>query len=156
MKIIATGWREYKDPVLPGRALDTLAMVAWGAGEQLIVVHGDGRGLDQLVKQWVKRRRLQHGDKVQQIPYPAKWAEFGRRAGVFRNMQMWDENWHNTDLCLGFPGIPGISTGTPHCMSLARDVGCPVWEFPWGAGWVTPPKARLLTEALQWREQDGD
>lgn len=143
MKIIATGWREYADPVLPGRALDFLLLVAWSAGEKLTVVHGDGRGLDQLVRQWAVKRKAEQRD-VEQIPVPANWAVFGRRAGLLRNEKMWLENYYDTDLCLGFPGIGGLSTGTPHCIGLARQYECPVWEFPWGTDWTPPPEARLI------------
>lgn len=141
MRIIAAGWRQYADPAPPERALDWLYLCAWSAGEALTVVHGDGRGLDQIVKRWAQRHPS--AGLVDQVPVPAKWARFGIRAGTLRNEQMWLEHYAGTDLCLALPGPVGISTGTRHCMALARQYDCPVWEIPWGSDWSEPPPFRL-------------
>ena len=146
MKAIYTGWREYPDPELAHRSLLLLYTIARQPREPQIVVHGDGRGLDQMVKKSMVhiQAMAEAVDAVaRQIPVPARWALFGVRAGLLRNEQMWTEHYADTDLCVGVPGPTGISTGTPHCMNLARLHDCPLWEFPWGAGWVDPPPFRL-------------
>lgn len=137
MNVIGTGWRHYANPALPTQALLRLLDLCGEKQEPLLVIHGDGNGLDQILKNWALRQKAA-GHNIDQKPYPADWHIWGRRAGFLRNATMWATNWHHTDLCLAFPGPPGQSPGTANCVDLAGTYGCPVWFTPWGSLELTP------------------
>lgn len=93
-----------------------------------LVVHGDcPTGIDAAIK-----RQCTHMG-IPQIPMPAQWDKFGRKAGPMRNedmchtFKMFGHYGHEL-VCLGFPKGTDWS-GTRHCMSRAEHYGFEVKEF---------------------------
>lgn len=64
------------------------------------VIEGDARGADRIAGAWARKKRLTN------LKFPAKWGEFGVRAGPIRNQQMIIEGL--PDLGVAFDG--GIGT----------------------------------------------
>jgi hypothetical protein len=75
---------------------------------QVLVVHGDARGLDKLAD----RVACHLGMNVLSLPAP--WDQFGKSAGPIRNQALIDLQ---PDLVLGFP--LGASPGTRDCLRRA-------------------------------------
>jgi hypothetical protein len=81
VRLVVTGGRDYDDR-------DPLESVLDGIHERLtvdVLIEGEARGADTLAREWAESR----GITVE--PYPAKWQEYGRKAGPIRNRQMIDE-----------------------------------------------------------------
>lgn len=98
MKVLVTGSRNWTD-----RAVIVAALKTCGA---TVVVHGaqatrDDRGIPIAGADWHAAEATKELGIVQ-LPYPAKWREFGRSAGPRRNQQMLDEN-PDVALVLAFP-----------------------------------------------------
>jgi hypothetical protein len=83
--------------------------------DETIVMHGTARGADEIAG--TVARSL--GFTIEE--YPASWTQFGRRAGIIRNLQMLDEK---PDYVLAF--WDGQSKGTAHCIEAARRRNIPV------------------------------
>lgn len=92
-----------------------------------LVIHGDcPTGIDAIVKEFC----LNLG--ITQIPMPAMWNEFGRKAGFIRNSDMAStfknlQHYGHELVCLGFPKGNSHS-GTRHCMSEAEKYGWQVFN----------------------------
>jgi hypothetical protein len=81
----------------------------------ITVVHGDcPDGADALTKVWCVRTG------TPQVPYPAKWKEFGDAAGFARNTQMVEEA--GIQLLLSFPGENGTRDMTNKCLTAGIPV----------------------------------
>lgn len=93
-----------------------------------ILIHGDARGADSVAKWWARA----HG--VEDRPYPAKWADYGKAAGLIRNQEMLDKE-HLPDepieRVLAFPRLESI--GTYDMIERATKAGIRVTTF-----WLTP------------------
>lgn len=93
-----------------------------------LIIHGDcPTGIDAHVKQWA----IDSG--IPQIPMPAQWHKFGKKAGFLRNEDMCHTfkmlgHYGHELICLGFPKGTDWS-GTRHCMSRAEHYGFKVKEF---------------------------
>ena len=59
------------------------------------LIHGDARGADRLVGEWVQERG------IQVLACPVDWKRYGRGAGPIRNRRMLDEK---PDLAVAFTG----------------------------------------------------
>jgi len=114
MKVLVTGDREWQDAITVRAELSKLP-------PDTIIIHGACRGLDNMVGVIAKTEF-----HLEVRPYPAKWSEYGRAAGVIRNQQMLDEE-HRTDepitLCLGFHNSISTSKGTRDMMARAEKLG---------------------------------
>lgn len=83
-------------------------------GQEVILVHGDAEGVDRQARDiWLAR-----GRPVE--PHPARWKEFGMRAGPIRNTEMVQLH---ADQCIAFPGKQSV--GTHDCATKARRWGIP-------------------------------
>ena len=111
MRLLVTGSRNWANRKAVGRAL----YEAWteaGSPTDAVLVHGAARGLDSIAADiWSSK-----GLKVE--AHSAKWDEFGKRAGILRNIEMVEQG---ADVCLAFP--IGASVGTRHCMRTAAAAG---------------------------------
>lgn len=116
-RILITGSRNWTNRSVIDRALRN----AWqqlGERKDAVLVHGAARGADSLAA-WIWASK---GFPVE--AHPAKWDDFGKRAGYIRNKTMVDLG---ADVCLAFP--LGESRGTRNCMDLARKAGIEVRVF---------------------------
>jgi hypothetical protein len=83
-----------------------------------VIIEGDCRGADKIAG-YIGRK---HGYDV--IPFPAKWKEYGNRAGPIRNQQMLDEG--KPDLVVAFHNDLEHSRGTKDMVNRAKASGFPV------------------------------
>lgn len=118
--VLITGSRDWTDR----QRIDDALRAVWiehrskPNGRELIVIHGGARGADSIAGD-IARRHTSLG--VVERVYPARWSEYGRRAGRIRNQQMVDMK---PDLCLAF--IKDGSPGATHCAERAEAAGIPV------------------------------
>lgn len=108
MRVLVCGSRRWTDGRRIAAHLATLPM-----GTTVVV--GGAVGADHLAA------REAHGLGLKVEVHAADWARHGRRAGVLRNLEMLDSG---VDLVLAF--WDGVSKGTQHTISEARNRGIPV------------------------------
>ena len=80
-----------------------------------VIIHGKAPGADTIAG-WLAE---DFGFTVRE--FPADWEQYGKRAGILRNLAMLDES---PDLVLAF--WDGESSGTRHTVTEARKRGIPV------------------------------
>lgn len=125
MRILVTGSRDWKSEYRVYDALD------FYAGSDPVVVQGEcPTGADLMARKWCS------ASKVECVPFPADWQQFGRKAGPIRNKAMVDAG---ADLCLAFIGactsprcsIEGKhnSHGATGCADLAEAAGIETVRF---------------------------
>ncbi len=112
MRILVCGGRGYADQQFVTEVLDAFH-AALGI---TVLIHGAAPGADTLARRWAGWR------KVEEMPFPADWAEQGRAAGPIRNSRMLAEG--RPDLVIAFPG----GTGTADMKRKAAKVGIRVEE----------------------------
>jgi hypothetical protein len=127
-RLLVTGSRDWTDARIVGEALEAglaVLQVRVAQAGRCTLVHGAGRGLDELAGEQATRM----GMTLE--PHPADWSRLGRRAGPVRNQEMVAAG---ADLCIGFPlgrlGS-GVSRGTWGTVAAARAAGIPtlvVWH----------------------------
>lgn len=110
MKILVTGGRDYNNGA---KVYNILDHYYYHAGGRVHLIMGGARGADSWAQRWAEEREVVH------TVYPARWREFGRRAGMLRNSEMAAER---PDLVVAFPG----GAGTANMVSLAQIAGIPV------------------------------
>jgi hypothetical protein len=122
-RLLVTGSRHHRDYALIREALiDAYARL--GADLGTLLVHGDGRGVDDALGADRIAARVWAAWGMATKGYPADWLRYGKGAGPLRNGRMVNDR---ADLCLAFP-LPG-STGTWDCVRKARAAGIPVIEW---------------------------
>ena len=89
--------------------------------EGTVVIEGACRGADSIGG-YIAR---QLGFGVAE--YPAKWYEYGKRAGMIRNRQMLEEG--KPDIVLAFHNNIKRSKGTKNMVEIAMAAGIPVHIF---------------------------
>lgn len=97
--------------------------LAQALGQNLIIVHGDGPGADQVIDAWAVRRE-DAGVTVER--HPARWNPLRRAAGPIRNREM---VYIGADMCIGF--LREASKGTTGTLLLAREAGIPTYTVHW-------------------------
>lgn len=109
MIVLVTGGRDFEDRRALFEFLDALRP------EIDAVVHGDHwSGADLFAKLWCRTR------SVEERPYPAKWKEFGKRAGMIRNAEMLKKE--RVDLCVACPGGRGTNDMVERCEKAGIEV----------------------------------
>lgn len=100
------------------------------------VIHGAARGADRFAGEWAR-------DNDIEVPYPADWANLGRRAGMVRSAKMLAPGMPNA--VLAFHDNIATSRGTKNMVDRAIRAGLPVtlWThqgsillFPYQANWT--------------------
>lgn len=131
--VIITGSRTWQQRLFIYGAMDVLLERSPGG---LAVRNGKcPDGADRMVHDWTVLRRSE-GHRVREIPHPANWTLYRRRAGFIRNKEMVDAG---ADWCLAFirpcvkrdcdvPGIHG-SHGAEGCADLAEAAGIRTKRF---------------------------
>ena len=117
-KFIVCGDRGWIDADRVDAALDkVLAYELCLSPEQLLLILGGAKGVDELARQWACKNEVAH------IVVPARWRAFGKEAGPLRNARM-------LRLCpeavIAFPG----GAGTAHMRRIAREAGVHVVQVP--------------------------
>lgn len=113
MKVLVCGGRDYEDY---DRLEDELNLLERAYGS-LTIISGCARGADTLAIRYAEK----YNDPLER--YPAKWHQYGNRAGPIRNQQMLDEG--KPDIVVACPG----GTGTAHMVSIAKKAGVEVIEI---------------------------
>jgi len=119
--ILFTGSRDWSDQEMVRKVVE-----AWSeSSEELLVIHGDARGLDN----WAELSAKETG--VSTIPMPAQWKKHGKRAGILRNQEMLNlllilKKCGYKVFVEAFP-LPQ-SIGTKHMMSIAKEANVPLRE----------------------------
>jgi hypothetical protein len=113
VRVLVCGGRAYKNRKRVYRLLKNLHEIF---GDELVVIHGNASGADTLADDFCRENHI----KVD--VYPAKWDEYGKKAGVLRNQQMLVDG--DPNCVIAFPG----GTGTAHMCKIARKSGMPVLE----------------------------
>lgn len=120
-RVLVTGSRAWIDPLPVHNALNGL-LREHGA---LAVMHGAcPSGPDSYAAQWVAQAVRRHPGCVVEIPVPADWETYGRKAGPLRNQHMVALGH---DLVLAF--WDGTSRGTADCIRRAEKAGIPVRRY---------------------------
>ena len=110
---LVCGGRDYKDREYVFKVLDQIHADI-GISK---IVHGAARGADSIGWAWAVTRG------IEAKAYPAKWNEYGKRAGSIRNQEMLDSE--NIDAVIAFPG----GSGTADMVSRAKKAGINVMEL---------------------------
>jgi hypothetical protein len=111
-RVLVCGGRNFGDIVLMGTTMKRLH----AERSFTIVIHGDAKGADRHADAWARLNR------VEVMPFPARWREEGVAAGPLRNQRMIDEGM--PDLVIAFPG----GNGTADMVAKARRAGIEVIE----------------------------
>lgn len=108
--VLVCGSRDWNDE-------DTIAECIRGLAweRHCRILHGAARGADRIASAAAEF----YGCEVQ--AFPADWDRYGKRAGILRNLQMFDER---PDLVIAFQR--NASRGTQHTISEAKKRGIPV------------------------------
>ena len=80
------------------------------------VIEGDARGADRMAGLWARKLGITN------LKYPAKWAKYGKAAGIIRNQAMLAQS--APDFLVAFPG----GRGTADMVRIARNTGLLVLE----------------------------
>lgn len=118
MRVLICGSRGWHDPAPINALLAGLDVLAEGAGERLVVIHGDAPGADRLAK------KLAHQWGAEVIDEPADWNRYKAGAGPVRNQKMIDE--HDPEVVYAFRS-EGKSNGTDDMVSKAKEAGIPTY-----------------------------
>ena len=78
------------------------------------VISGTARGVDRLGEVWARARG------IPVARFPADWAQYGRRAGILRNLQMLDYAARAPEGGAIVAVWDGVSRGTRHTIEAAR------------------------------------
>lgn len=82
--------------------------------EPFVIIQGAAKGADSMAKAWAITRDYEVDE------YKPDWNQFGKRAGIMRNEEMFNESY--PDIVVGFPG----GTGTAHMLDYAEKNGVEV------------------------------
>lgn len=105
MKTVIAGSRTITDY---NELLKAIDKISWKITK---IVSGGARGVDKLGERYAKENNL-----PLQI-YPPNWNEYGKRAGIIRNLKMIEEN----EALLAIWN--GKSSGTRHTIGFAQNMG---------------------------------
>jgi hypothetical protein len=120
MRLLVCGGRDFNDRHLLFNTLD--AAVRYGGASEIICGYDPDdpryQGADQLAYEWAKEADFPCRT------FPARWREFGRRAGPIRNSEMAAQK---PDECAAFPRANGEwGNGTLDMIGKAARVGAKV------------------------------
>lgn len=110
MRVLVCGGRDQTDMDYVFGSLDEIS-----AKEQITeLANGGAKGVDELSSQWAVKNRI-----TLQV-FPAKWNEFGKSAGIIRNIEMLDK--FNPDLVIVFLRNSGRGTADMAARALKSNV----------------------------------
>ena len=110
--IIVCGSRSFNDYELLCDTLDNIIEEL----DKVVIISGHARGADTLGEHYAAERSLLV------VVYPARWDEYGKRAGLVRNEKMLEHILKGEDaLVVAF--WDGQSRGTKYMIDIARQAG---------------------------------
>lgn len=118
MRVLICGSRNWHEAGPINAVIAGCDVLAEGADESLVIIHGDAPGADRLAKRLGK----QWGAQV--IDEPAEWDKHGKAAGPIRNQKMLDD--HHPDVIWAFRSS-GKSNGTDDMVAKGRAAGIPTY-----------------------------
>lgn len=107
VSIVVCGGRDNPDREGVFRYLDFLAEWVYG---DMMIMHGNARGIDTYAEQWAKSREHLY------VGVPAQWGKYGKKAGTKRNSEM--AAISKAEAVVVFRG----GRGTLNMLSLARNM----------------------------------
>lgn len=121
MRVLVCGGRNYGNQTTVWK---TLTGIACDCRTPIVVINGGAKGADLLAREWV-RDQMRRAPRLAEncLTFPARWLEYGPKAGPIRNQQMIDEG--KPDLVIAFPG----GRGTADMVRRAKVAGIPVREI---------------------------
>jgi hypothetical protein len=126
IKILICGSRGWKDPTPINAIIAGYDVLAEGAGEKLIIVHGHApKGADAIAD----RLGRQWGAEV--IREPADWDQYGKAAGFIRNQRMLDNHKLDLNAVYAFRAY-GKSNGTDDMVDRSEKAGIPTFVISGG------------------------
>jgi hypothetical protein len=145
-RMLITGSRSWRDPAPIERVIYDIAMEAAQLGKDLVVVHGECRGVDKLAQGIVRRQRAHGWIHIHEESHPALWdapcvercrpghrrwrssggTDYCPAVGRYRNEAMVDLG---ADVCFAF--IKDQSPGATHCARLAETAGIHTTRIVW-------------------------
>jgi len=150
--VLVTGSRTWNQPAPVWDRLDGLLAEHGPQGRCLIIIHGKAkRGVDLFAHIWAEEQHRIDPMAVREWPFPADWANLGRKAGMVRNDEM---ARLGADYCLAWvqqclladckrPGVHGTH-GASDCVARARTYGVPSIELVEAWMQVAVPDPDLL------------
>lgn len=108
MKVLVCGSRHFNDYERLREVLSDITIEE--------IIHGGFRGTDTLAGRFAEENR------ISARRFPARWDEFGKRAGPLRNSQMLSEGCPDQVVAFIAPG----SRGTKNMIEQAEAAGIPV------------------------------
>lgn len=121
IRILVSGSRRFADRWAFHRAMvdELTARGQWDEAAErptgeVVIVHGDAKGLDTIAREWAEFYGVPHE------PHPADWVRWGASAGPRRNAEMVALG---ADVMHAWP--IGESRGTRGCILLAEKAGIP-------------------------------
>lgn len=122
MRVLVCGSREFENYDFLYIHLAALRALT---DEEIVIIHGAARGADSLAD----RAGRALGYAV--LPFPADWAQYGKRAGIVRNQQMLDEG--HPDMVIAFTPTAAYTPGTHDMVDRATRAGIPCHHLWSGA-----------------------
>lgn len=117
MRLLVCGGRDYRDHENMFHVLDELHK----STPVDILINGCAQGADNLALQWANFNNITNLiHKIKIDFYPADWTQYGKSAGMQRNIQMLQVG--RPDLVVAFPG----GRGTAHMIQSAESYGVEV------------------------------
>jgi hypothetical protein len=131
VRVLVSGDREWSDRALLYSILDEVN----SPDDPIeVIIEGEARGADLMGRRWAE----EHGIPFE--PYPARWAEHGRKkAGPLRNTQMLYSG--KPDLVVAFHDDLTKSRGTADMVRQARKEGVAVYVVGHRTRHHTPARA---------------
>ena len=119
LRILVCGGRHFENYDLLKNILDKVLKLKKLTSKDVEIVSGNAKGADSLGEKWAK----ENGASLK--IFPAKWKEYGKKAGPIRNKQMIDYITCFSDrLVVAF--VSPHSKGTRNTISLAKKNNIPV------------------------------
>lgn len=106
-KVIIAGTRDFNNYDLLAAHADKMLSIK-KLDHRIVIISGGARGADKLGERYARER----GYDLE--VYPAKWEEYGKKAGYLRNRQM----ANNANALIAF--WDGKSRGTNHMINTAK------------------------------------
>lgn len=113
MRALVCGGRDFNDaPFLYNTLHELHEMLDFD-----VVIHGAARGADTLAGGWA------HLNLIPVWPFPADWAQYGKRAGSIRNQ--WMIEHAAPDICIAFKGGSGTRDMIRRALAARVTLVCP-------------------------------